>query len=338
MFSLEGASAGTGAGGGGGDGSWKLTEVSTGGSGDDKALSIPGGTDVTAHELVNVHAKAAGERAGTFTFCWDGNTVEISSNGGLVSVTLNGGEPQPVSDPTNLHLELSPMACCIGDACVMWPKTKPALATAPPREVAAVDSHVHLCPPSFSKGNTWVQGEERFVKKVWTEADLVEDVARGGVVQLEAAVYVECGNSPAIDEATWALGLADSTDSKVAAVVAHIEVQKGPEAARSFVCSLLEARGWGGEGDVAAAAALHMPRLRGGRVVLPGQIGTFGDDEKRLYGAGVGELGKMGLHYELCCRPGELSVSRGIFIFLPFFLSSFFRFFLSSFLRFFVFN
>ena len=128
-------------------------------------------------------------------------------------------------------------------------------------------------------------------------------------VKLEAVVYVECGNSPAVDEAIWALGLADDATSKVAAVVAHVKVQEGPEPVRALVSSVLKARGWDGEDELAAALARDVPRLRGGRVVLPGQIGALDDGQKRRYAAGVRELGKMNLHYEFCCQPGELGVS-----------------------------
>lgn len=40
-----------------------------------------------------------------------GDKVELTING-TVTESLNGG----------VHLDLSPMACCIGDACVMWPE------------------------------------------------------------------------------------------------------------------------------------------------------------------------------------------------------------------------
>ena len=63
-------------------------------------------------------------------FHWNGNAIEIgpgtAGNDG-VFVTLNGGKPQRVADPDHIHLDLSQMACRIGEACVvMWPTPKPA--------------------------------------------------------------------------------------------------------------------------------------------------------------------------------------------------------------------
>lgn len=68
--------------------------------------------------------------SGKLSFEWNGNTIEIAPGQGASSddvyVTLNGDRPQKVTDPSHIHLNLSSMACCIGDACVMWPKKDPA--------------------------------------------------------------------------------------------------------------------------------------------------------------------------------------------------------------------
>ena len=109
MFNLRGG----GQGGFGSDGKWVLTEVLVQDEAN-KPLSV-GGQTVTSAQLVAQHAKAAGEIAGSLTFSWDGNTVRISSAGGSVYVTLNSGNPQPVSKPMDMHLDLSKMACCVGD-------------------------------------------------------------------------------------------------------------------------------------------------------------------------------------------------------------------------------
>ena len=160
MFDLEGADAGRG-------GSWQLAElVIASGSSLSKC-----GVVLTAGELLQ-EAKTIGDRAGTLSFSWDGNIIEISGSKGCATVSLNGGNPHKVKDPGNLRLKLSQNACCVGESCLMWPSK-------PLSSVVAVDSHVHLCPPSFSEGNRWVQGEARFVVKEWNESDLLEDAAKG---------------------------------------------------------------------------------------------------------------------------------------------------------------
>lgn len=41
---------------------------------------------------------------------------------GKVSITLNGEVTEEFDHP--LHLNINPMAVCIGEACVMWPDNK----------------------------------------------------------------------------------------------------------------------------------------------------------------------------------------------------------------------
>mgnify|MGYP000394769753 CR=1 FL=1 len=65
-----------------------------------------------------------------FTFEWNGNTIAIASVvfGSGATVTLNNGDQNSVADPMSIHLDLSSFACCIGEACLMWPP-KPTTGT-----------------------------------------------------------------------------------------------------------------------------------------------------------------------------------------------------------------
>ena len=50
---------------------------------------------------------------------------------------------------------------------------------------------------------------------------------------MKAAVFVECANTPAVDEAKWVLGMIADPGSVVVGLTAHIEAQKGAGAVSS---------------------------------------------------------------------------------------------------------
>ena len=102
-------------------GSWKITALQT----EDPKEVIVGGQSTSVQAFLDNQAKTAGEQGGALSFEWNGNTIDITLQNGSVSVTLNNTNTQAVPDPQNIHLDLSEMACCIGDACLMWPP-KPA--------------------------------------------------------------------------------------------------------------------------------------------------------------------------------------------------------------------
>ena len=52
---------------------------------------------------------------------------------------------------------------------------------------------------------------------------------------MNRTIFVECFNTPPIEEAKWALKLADSADSMIVGVVAHIPVFQGRIAVEEFL-------------------------------------------------------------------------------------------------------
>ena len=90
---------------------WNLTAVSVNGS--NQQLSTSDGS-IAGPDLAR-RAAAIGALGGSLAFSWGGNLVEIVSRASGVFVALNGGNEQRVSNPADMHLDLSRMACCIGD-------------------------------------------------------------------------------------------------------------------------------------------------------------------------------------------------------------------------------
>lgn len=178
-------------------------------------------------------------------------------------------------------------------------KEEPPSLPRPPQRV--VDSHVHLA-INWREGegglaNGWLPTQPPSFHRDWSEADYVSASGESGSFDVVGAVYVECFNEPPLDEARWALRLADDPASLVSAVVAHIPVPDGAEAVRGFLDSLRETPGG------------PLPRrLKGGRVVL------FGHPEdyclSAQYAEGLDELQRSGgeapLLWEFCCWPACL--------------------------------
>jgi predicted TIM-barrel fold metal-dependent hydrolase len=176
------------------------------------------------------------------------------------------------------------------------------LTAAPPQRV--FDSHIHLA-VDWREGegglpNEWLPNQPTAFHRNWTEADMLAlSEESGGAFQVVGAVYVECFNRPALEEARWALRMADDPSSVVEAVVAHIPVPDGGAAVRAFLDALREN---GEEGK-------RLPRrLRGGRVVLFGHPPDHCATSQK-YAEGLRELRRSGegrLLWEWCCWPACL--------------------------------
>lgn len=154
-----------------------------------------------------------------------------------------------------------------------------------------VDAHIHLC-EAFSGGlqNTWLQGEttpEHFSRD-WTEEHYLAAVAKGRV-KVKGAVYVQCFNAPALEEARWVLGKVEDPTSIVVGLVAEIEARRGAAAVEEF---LLQFRGDDGE----------LPRgLKGARTVLANSPPDACLEPAFL--EGLKALGDAGLLWEFVCNP-----------------------------------
>ena len=94
------------------------------------------------------------------------------------------------------------------------------LTAAPPQRV--FDSHIHLA-VDWREGegglpNEWLPNQPTAFHRNWTEADMLAlSEESGGAFQVVGAVYVECFNRPALEEARWALRMADDPSSVVEA-------------------------------------------------------------------------------------------------------------------------
>ena len=153
--------------------------------------------------------------------------------------------------------------------------------------------------------NEWLPNQPTAFHRNWTEADMLAlSEESGGAFQVVGAVYVECFNRPALEEARWALRMADDPSSVVEAVVAHIPVPDGGAAVRAFLDALREN---GEEGK-------RLPRrLRGGRVVLFGHPPDHCATSQK-YAEGLRELRRSGegrLLWEWCCWPACSWVAHG---------------------------
>ena len=82
-------------------------------------------------------------------------------------------------------------------------------------EIEIVDTHIHLS-HSYSGGlpNEWQPDEDEAFHRDFSELDYRAAVNRSGL-RVAGAVFVECFNRPAMDEARWVLDMVDDPSSIV---------------------------------------------------------------------------------------------------------------------------
>lgn len=174
-----------------------------------------------------------------------------------------------------------------------------------------LDTHVHLA--SSELPNTWADTEMyAYCKSLHngTAVDLKRDTgvlamhAYGNVVsslataiqgvdaEVAGAIFVECGNSPAVEEARWAIKQCRVPGSLFKGVVVHAPVPEGADATRNFLDALRD------------GADQSLPiELKGARVVLLGNpMPSVEACRSPQYVAGLQELARAGLHWEFCCH------------------------------------
>ena len=172
-------------------------------------------------------------------------------------------------------------------------------------EPMIVDAHVNL---AGALANPWVDDDlnsfararhpTRAVQVSRERGDLLEEELRREYDEMPRAVskfvFVECCNTPALDEARWALALAQSPDSRCAAVVAHIPAFDGADAVRAFLGAL---RGGGPEDPLP-------PALKGGRQVMLGDPMPEPDHclTCAAFAGALDVLEAEGLLWEWCCH------------------------------------
>mmetsp|Transcript_63070 Transcript_63070/g.148114 ORF Transcript_63070/g.148114 Transcript_63070/m.148114 type:complete len:298 (+) Transcript_63070:139-1032(+) len=154
-----------------------------------------------------------------------------------------------------------------------------------------IDTHIHLS-SHYSDGltNAWHPQEAESFRRDWTLQDF-QAAAQSGRFQISGAIFVECANQPALEEARWVLGLMGA-DSPIKGVVANICVQKGAEEVDNFLAGLRDADG-------------QLPvGLKGARYVFMMWENQADDaclDPKFL--EGLEALEKASLLWEFCCEP-----------------------------------
>lgn len=155
-----------------------------------------------------------------------------------------------------------------------------------------IDTHIHLS-RHYGGGlpNGWHPNEPEGFHRDWTEADYIESMSKTEF-KVKAAVFVECCNQPALEEAKWVLSMVDDPNSIVAAMTVNICVQKGAEEVNSFLDQL---RGDDGK----------LPKgVKGARMVFMATDNNAPDAcLEPAFLEGLEALNKAGLLWEFCCNP-----------------------------------
>jgi len=155
-----------------------------------------------------------------------------------------------------------------------------------------IDTHIHLS--EHYKGglqNAWHPNDAEGFRRDWSLEDLRSSASKGRF-RISKAIFVECFNQTALDEAQWVLKIMES-DSFLVGLVAQICVQKGAEEVNAFLENMKKQ--YGGV----------LPKgLKGARFVMMAWENQADDaclDPKFL--EGLEALGKAGLLWEFCCEP-----------------------------------
>jgi L-fuconolactonase len=150
-----------------------------------------------------------------------------------------------------------------------------------------VDSHLHLWDPARLR-YSWLDGVP-----LLNRAYLPGDVAAASAgIALEQLVFVQCDCDPgqALEEAHWVTELARATP-RIAAIVAHAPVERG-EAVRPFL-----------------EALASLPLVRGVRRLIQGEADVAFCARPEFI-AGVAELARYGMSFDLCARKEQLPAVR----------------------------
>lgn len=155
-----------------------------------------------------------------------------------------------------------------------------------------IDTHVHFS-RHYGGGlkNAWHPNEAEGFRRDWSEEDYLASVGKGQF-KVKAAIFVECFNTPAVDEARWALKMVDDPSSVVAGVVAQVCAQKGADEVNRFLEQLRGADG-------------SLPKgIKGARMVFQAMENKAADAcLHHTFLEGLEALQKAGLHWEFCCNP-----------------------------------
>lgn len=172
----------------------------------------------------------------------------------------------------------------------MSAEKKPRVDLGFPADV--IDSHIHLS-RHYGGGlkNEWLPEEGESFRRDWTEEDYLASIAKGSC-KVKSAIFIECFNRPAVEEAKWVLKMIDDPKSVVVAMTAQIEVQKGAAAVKEFLDQLRDTDG-------------KLPKgLKGARFVFPACENKAADCcMEPTFLEGLAELGKSGLLWEFCVHP-----------------------------------
>ena len=108
-------------------------------------------------------------------------------------------------------------------------------------KIDVIDSHIHVTTSKLK--NEWIENESEAFRcgGVWTLKRYMEEMGRSERFNVEAVVFIECFNTPSLDEAKWALEMCK--DTMVEAVVAHIPCREGASAVRKFLNALRDESG-----------------------------------------------------------------------------------------------
>jgi len=155
-----------------------------------------------------------------------------------------------------------------------------------------IDTHIHLS-KHYSGGleNIWHPHEAEGFQRDWTEDEYRAAVSKGSF-SVKAAIYVECFNTPAVEEVKWVLKMIDDPESIVAAMSCNIYAQKGAAAVNEFL-------------DALRADDGSLPKgLKGARYVFPATDNNAPDAcLQPAFLEGLEALEKAGLLWEFCCNP-----------------------------------
>ncbi len=169
--------------------------------------------------------------------------------------------------------------------------------TVNPKLLNVIDTHVHLTTSKLENilindpPDSWKKGVER---RQNFDYKYFEEKISNAICRLDGCIYVQCFNSPSIEECCWAIELAKSDSNIIKGVVAEIPVPQGPEA----VCKYLNQVRDRYDNKTLPSA------LKGGRVVLLGEEKDASLNNKYIDGLKI--LCKENLHWEFCSNPKHI--------------------------------